>query len=835
MALPALRAAVDSLEAGRQQLSRDALLAALSRDHGGDRAAVAQVLDSVSWELFGLVMGCLEQSTASSRIRESGSSTIINGDELSSAAANTQRQAADEIAALAEELALELAEIFSPKELHIMALEHLHAYGEKRTVRTILAVLRRSTQRMPPTRRAKFLEAAFPPALKATKRVAESGAGSPPQRRHAGDMSDNGGDSCGEGDGDGGDRQQGTSSQPSPPVAAEHEHVASRAACEAAASAAETAAEFVGPLLEQASAERDNFVRDSTEGGPTTDRGGGEGLSLEREAGSAGAQNGAAGSQAGWSGEDVLASDLSLAAYVGFALSALELAGETSACMAAAAPAAAVATPPDASTSALPPFDGEKSAAVETLARAEDRLVGLVIDGPITAPFDLQFVLLHGCRLSYADRGKRRRLQEGGEGDGDRGERVRGPERERASLSAGCAGGGLFGLAGAAVDGALPWTLGGVSMVAYLVACRPKIREKWLPLVWSRRTERRLFLPHSEVLMRSKSKRVACKGLELACFVAERLGHSPNHAGAFAFEWEPEGDSVGGWGGGEQEQAANTATASTSTTTTAAAAAGTGEGARLSHPRRKPWDPHRFDLAAFLQVLVDVMVSCPLPALRARGHAALSSLLGAAGEASRFRVLERLVERCPWPNATGLLLDCFRREVDRALRQHRVSPAQERGEGEQRPQEMERMRHGLHQRSPPCEAAAAAAAAAVSERGSPFASALAGDFVSRQLRRACRKGPPGSLMLDMDTRTGALTLARYAHALDFDGRVVGVARGGRLKLREPERLRENRRLVQDFLEDLRGAAVTADSAGPEHFRLFILEDAAQQCLEELQR
>lgn len=58
-------------------------------------------------------------------------------------------------------------------------------------------------------------------------------------------------------------------------------------------------------------------------------------------------------------------------------------------------------------------------------------------------------------------------------------------------------------------------------------------------------------------------------------------------------------------------------------------------------------------------------------------------------------------------------------------------------------------------------------------------------------------------MLDMDSRTGGLTLARYAHALDFaaaaggdggDAAAGGV--GGRLKLREPEKLRENRLLVQ---------------------------------------
>lgn len=40
---------------------------------------------------------------------------------------------------------------------------------------------------------------------------------------------------------------------------------------------------------------------------------------------------------------------------------------------------------------------------------------------------------------------------------------------------------------------------------------------------------------------------------------------------------------------------------------------------------------------------------------------------------------------------------------------------------------------------------------------------------------------------------------------------------------------------QGFLGELRGAAITANSAGPDHFRLFILEDAAQECLKELQR
>lgn len=40
-----------------------------------------------------------------------------------------------------------------------------------------------------------------------------------------------------------------------------------------------------------------------------------------------------------------------------------------------------------------------------------------------------------------------------------------------------------------------------------------------------------------------KSKRVAGKGLELACFVAERLGSWPDETGAYAFSWTPEDES----------------------------------------------------------------------------------------------------------------------------------------------------------------------------------------------------------------------------------------------------------------------------------------------------
>ena len=64
--------------------------------------------------------------------------------------------------------------------------------------------------------------------------------------------------------------------------------------------------------------------------------------------------------------------------------------------------------------------------------------------------------------------------------------------------------------------------------------------------------------------MRNTSKCIANKGLELACFVAERLGTSPeDRTGAFAFAWEPNTrdtrfDGGGGDGGawdvrGEEE------------------------------------------------------------------------------------------------------------------------------------------------------------------------------------------------------------------------------------------------------------------------------------------
>lgn len=212
------------------------------------------------------------------------------------------------------------------------------------------------------------------------------------------------------------------------------------------------------------------------------------------------------------------------------------------------------------------------------------------------------------------------------------------------------------------------------------------------------------------------------------------------------------------------------------------------------------------------------MVSCPLPNLRARGHAALSSFLAGTAEESRFHVLNHLINRCPWPNATGLLLDAFRREIDRVLRRTKngsswatvlVSSNTTGGGGLSQGEEgkvdlsvgAEKLDWAPSSPSSgrgggvvEVEAGSTGVRAGEETHRSPFASALAGDVVCEQLRRACRGAPPTSLLMDMDSRTGGLTLARYAYALDGT-RGEGESEG-RLKLREPRRLQENRQLVQ---------------------------------------
>lgn len=184
-------------------------------------------------------------------------------------------------------------------------------------------------------------------------------------------------------------------------------------------------------------------------------------------------------------------------------------------------------------------------------------------------------------------------------------------------------------------------------------------------------------------------------------------------------------------------------------------------------------------------------------------------------------MLNHLINRCPWPNATGLLLDMFRREIDRALRRTKCGPSSamvlvnsnttgsggggdlSRGEkgtvdapvgAEKRDWAPSSPASGRGGIAIEVEARSTDVRASEETRRSPFASALAGGVVCEQLRRACREAPLTSLLMDMDSRTGGLTLARYAYALD--GTPGEGESEGRLKLREPRRLQENRQLVQ---------------------------------------
>ena len=224
----------------------------------------------------------------------------------------------------------------------------------RRTVRAILAVLRRSTERMTLVQRAKFLGAAMQPALRATRQMAEERAGletrraaatggkSPPNRNVSPDeLRDESQNESRRGKNSAsatnGERQH---------LLMEEEDLPSYEAYEAAAVAANAAVDFVGPLLEQASADKVRTLNEEPVV-PAADRAGSTtGTTV----------NGVAGI--------VAASDRSLVAYLGFALAALEAASETSACVASSAAAAA-------HDSSSAPGGGAPPATA--LARAEER------------------------------------------------------------------------------------------------------------------------------------------------------------------------------------------------------------------------------------------------------------------------------------------------------------------------------------------------------------------------------------------------------------------------------------------------------------------------------
>lgn len=300
---------------------------------------------------------------------------------------------------------------------------------DARAVRAVLTALRRSTQRMPPLQRVKFLEAAIPPVIEATKHLAASAVSTDPVS--SSDDKDEEQDSSSSGEGN---HAHGMDVKQHPPPPDEDDHPP-RAVYEAAASAAETAVAFVGPLLEQACAEgalaRDDAALEASTAARDPVK--------QSEKGEQRAYPGAG---------NAAASDLAVAAYTGFALSVLEISAETSAGAAATGPAATASVSP-----AEAALESNSSAFVIKLAKAEERLVELVMSSPAV---DLPLVLLHVYRLSFDDRVEAR--GKGGVGTAGSGR------------SAPCGSrGGLAGLAELAIAGSSPWTLQGVSCFAYLV------------------------------------------------------------------------------------------------------------------------------------------------------------------------------------------------------------------------------------------------------------------------------------------------------------------------------------------------------------------------------
>lgn len=209
--------------------------------------------------------------------------------------------------------------------------------------------------------------------------------------------------------------------------------VPSEIACEAAAAAADAAVDFVAPLMKQVSVERTRALSDGKSESVNEAEAGRHVLDFDimTDVANTAPVNGAS--------KILAASDRSLVAYMGFALSALDVALETS---------------PLASSVPVTPGDCPPAAA---LARAEERLVGLIMDNPVI-DIDLRFILLHSCRVSYANRGKK-------ETEGHLA--MRSPRKGYASF------GDL------ALTGAMPWTLRGVSCLAYMVRNSLGSDERW--------------------------------------------------------------------------------------------------------------------------------------------------------------------------------------------------------------------------------------------------------------------------------------------------------------------------------------------------------------------
>ncbi|CAM9139256.1 unnamed protein product [Choristocarpus tenellus] len=269
-----------------------------------------------------------------------------------------------------------------------------------------------------------------------------------------------------------------------------------------------------------------------------------------------------------------------------------------------------------------------------------------------------------------------------------------------------------------------------------------------------------------------------------------------------------------------------------------------------------PFVAHSFDLAELLQLLISAMISCPHPELRSRGRSTFETFLTHTDMESRFFLLQHLIGTCPWPNATGLLLDSIRKQIHLALGP--LPPLCDVKEIATSRSAMMRTADlgGKAALPDTCLGRPAVttkkAPEAVDKRASrqakvsPFSSAPVGELICDQIKRLC-SGKSSELLDNLDMHMGALALVRYAYMLD-------KVHSGPLGLWIPTILEENKNQLQDFSDSLQVImhfpsnkvdTKSAGSAQDHHpasttnsseylhqstFLLYLVKDAVDQCL-----
>ncbi|CAM9139178.1 unnamed protein product [Choristocarpus tenellus] len=383
-------------------------------------AAGSALLCALSWDLFDLVMPYVEVS-------ERCSETELDTGASESVAISCSHK-----------LLVEMADVCSPRELHLMAMAHVSASPKGRKLHVLLMVLRRDMQRLPPLQRKKFLVATLEPvSIKLSNLAKNSKVSSGEGREDTGESSDEDSNEVSV------SAEAGKPMSPSANCLVE-KHKCSSPGDPAFATAESTA--FAGPLLLQALNEK--LV-------------------------------------ATW--EDSAAVNQCVAAFMGFLLSALRLAVDAAA-----------------------PTREECNGNIEGV----EVLVEFLLGSPAV---DLQYVLEQSIRSLYKT--WEDRMLEGNMG--------RSPQH-------GCRRSKLGDFT---VTGPLSWSLDSVASLAYVVACKPVLRRKWLPSVWSPTMYHRMMIPHALTLLRARSEGSTSKGLELICEVGNNLGSATDSGDPSTFSW----------------------------------------------------------------------------------------------------------------------------------------------------------------------------------------------------------------------------------------------------------------------------------------------------------